>query len=105
MNDNKYVVFKREDFDRIASDKGTATRNELLRVALDDAVVIRKKDVFAPPALDMYANSILVALSMIGTVESGDTPTELTNQLRAIADYFHAQATDSWNQVRSLPTP
>lgn len=66
---------------------------------LDDAVVIRRQDVFAAPALDAYANSIQVALML-------DPGNEHAIRLREIADYFSEQAAKSWDNnghPRKLP--
>lgn len=85
----KYVVFKTEDFEAIAGDKGTATRNEFMRSAVDDAVVIRRQDHFAASALHMYANGIAMACKLL--VEEGmDSP--FVKSLQDTADYFHEQA-------------
>ena len=97
MIDQKYVVFKREEWEAIAADTGTATRNEFLRSAVEDAVVIRRQDVFAPAALEGYANAITVALSM------ADPSTPQAKRLREIADYFHGQATVAWDTHRKIP--
>lgn len=97
MKDEKYVVFKKEDFDKWQMEQ--AEPLESTPRPLDDAVVIRTKDLFAPPALDTYANSILVALSLM----LPNDPRRVS--LQAIADYFHARAVEGWQQSRTLPTP
>ena len=98
MEGNKYVVFKVDDFERIALDKGTAARNEFMRSALHDAVVIRRQDMFAPPALHSYANSIaIVARLMIY-----NDPAK-SKELQSIADYFHEQATLAEAESHKIP--
>jgi hypothetical protein len=62
-----------------------------------DAVVIRRQDVFAPPALDAYANAITVV------IESGCLAIEDRRRLQGVADYFHDQAAKSWSEQRKLP--
>lgn len=95
-HDDKYVVFKKAEFDewynRVLKDSVPG-----VPMALDDAVVIRQQDVFAPPALDVYANGIEVALSLTAT--GGET----TTRLRETADYFHTRAAESWHMKRKLP--
>lgn len=76
--DDKYVVFKMD---------GTL---------VEDAVVIRRQDLFAPPALDSYANSISIAAMML-------EPGEQRLKMQDVADYFHAQAVASWETERKLP--
>ena len=65
---------------------------------VDDAVVIRRQDVFAAPALDAYANSILTAVELLPR----DHPAAL--RLRAVANFFHLQASKSWQTPnRKIP--
>lgn len=108
MQDDKYVVFKREDWEQFAHvgmaeggihDGGDAgiDINALSERVVRDAVVIRRKDVFAPPALEMYAMSIDVALSL---TPGGDPRREA---LKRISAYFHQQATEAWDTDRSVP--
>jgi len=79
MLDDKYVVFKSEDF---LDETVLPTDVE----PITDAVVIRRQDMFAPPALHVYANSIAMAVKMIDINAAERKP------LQAIADYFHEQA-------------
>lgn len=86
---DKYIVFKRDEF--LAD--GTAAE-------LEDAVVIRRQDVFAPPALDAYANAIQCVVEVL----ANNTPaTGRSAQLQTIADYFHDQAAKAWSEQRKLP--
>jgi hypothetical protein len=96
---SKYIVFKQEEFDRWANGLGERDM-ERMPLGLPDAVVIRRQDVFAPPALDAYANAIQV---VIETLCNGAKPSGRTEQLQAIADYFHDQAAKSWTEQRKLP--
>jgi len=102
VRDSKYVVFKRDDYvNWFNSFPERAMPNGPGPYALEDAVVIRRQDVFAPPALDAYANSIRVALSM--AMPSDEAGINIAARLAEIADYFHEQATLSWDTERKLP--
>lgn len=91
---DKYVVFKREDWE----ESGVSRMNALPQ-PIEDAVVIRRQDVFAPPALDAYANSISVALALLPEEVELDGKTDL----QEIADYFADQAAQSWQTDRKIP--
>lgn len=91
VRDEKYIVFKRVD--------NTGGIN-IYGEPLEDAVVIRKQDVFAPPALDAYANSIMVVIEALKV--TGSEP-GLVPRLQKIADYFRAQAEDAYDMQRKLP--
>ena len=111
MDNAKYRVFKRDDFMKfiaklaivIDSESKSALTNllDLDELAVDyeahDSVVIRLQDVFAPPALDAYANSITVALQFI------DPSTVEAKHLQSVADYFHEAARQSWEIDRKVP--
>lgn len=110
MIDSKYVVFKRNElFEMLGqflpehgdcapvAQRMTEAVDEAL---LDDAVVIRRQDVFAPPALDAYANAIMCAVEIF---KADGGPIGRADQLEKIAQYFHEQATMSWDTNRKLP--
>lgn len=91
--DEKYVVFKRKDFE------DWVVQVPLLKLpppTVPDAVVLRQQDVFCPAALDAYAASILVAVSL---AQPGDT----TRKLQKLADFFHEKAEESWHMNRKIP--
>lgn len=95
MSEGKYVVFKKKDYDDWF--KSYLNNNIPGKLQpIDDAVVIRRQDIFAPPALDTYANSIRVALSI-------SPPGKINTNLADTADYFHQQAVLSWNINRKIP--
>lgn len=102
LDSDKYVVFNREDFFQVIGDvmshelSGEDLRQRVKEVEISDAVVIRQQDVFAPPALDAYANGINVALSLTG-------PGPVASHLRTLADYFHSKAAQSWQMTRKIP--
>lgn len=112
-HDSKFIVFKRSDFnDMLTLAHGQLTVTGATKVleegAVDDAVVIRRQDVFAPPALDAYANAIMAAveisLEVSGHVGGIDEDPEPVKRLREIADYFHAQAEEAYaNSQRKVP--
>lgn len=87
INPNKYIVLKRADLsprvlDRVEID------------ALEDAVVIRKRDIFAEAGLNAYASSVQTVIEILRTNEFivGDDTIE---HLQDIADYFHGEAAES----------
>lgn len=113
--DEKYVVFKREDFDSLVNEisflcscgrgRTETIENVIAKSLIDDAVVIRRQDVFAPPAFDAYANSIMVTIEALkerGITHEGNNPS-MVDRLGAIADYFHAQADMAWDTHRKIP--
>lgn len=96
MEDNKYVVFKREDWDKAEGQEDWPWWENLVT----DAVVIRRQDIFSAPALDAYANSIRAALAVL---EHDGGPSVISGQLQDIADYFSEQAAKAWIEQRKLP--
>lgn len=94
----KYVIFKVDEFRAWYGQLSVGgTSHEIpAPFPISDAVVIRRQDIFAPPVLDAYASSILIALQL------QEDPSKYAG-LRAIADYFHQQATLAWNTQRKVP--
>jgi|SRR5688572_12790160 len=68
--------------------------------ALGDAVVIRRQDIFAAPALEAYANAITCVIDVL---TNQSDPSGKSMDLRDIADYFHEQAEKSYEGQRKLP--
>lgn len=68
---------------------------------LYDAVVIRRQDVFAPPALDAYANAIQCVVETLKALDGWDGAS--VGHLEEVADYFHEQACKAWDSQRKLP--
>lgn len=94
--DTKYVVFKREQFYHLLNHDPAVAPVDWEKHILPDASVIRSQDVFAAPALHAYYNSILVAIEVLTPhIEHYDGLVEEIEQLRSIADYFHARATEA----------
>jgi hypothetical protein len=79
----KYFVFKADDYNHQEHPR-----------PLNDAVVIRLKDPFAPTALFTYCNTIMSFLELMEShVENFNEDDH--QQLLDIADYFHQQACES----------
>ena len=118
-HDEKYIVFKREDFfqmmgtlalppwrDEVTGEKvgeqmdcAPLAQNIIAsaeRLCLDDAVVIRRQDYFASPALATYA-------SMIGMANMLATNPELKERLTKVADYFQRQSEMAADQGWKFP--
>lgn len=115
MKDSKYLVWKRNEMEKWMSERAT----EGLPSPVPDAVVIRRQDIFAPPAFDAYANAIQCVIEALLKV-SGEleepmskvpeffpattfTPQEVAKRLQDVADYFHAQASIAYDSERKLP--
>lgn len=106
--DDKYVVFKQSDFyvmlGYLLSEASLAGEQFDMAVApvkvdenrLMDAVVIRRQDLFASPALHSYANSIAVAVAT-------STDEITAKRLQKVADYFHEQAVAAGEEGYKLP--
>ena len=96
IRDEKYIVFKREEFNKWLIDTfGPTPRAEgrLIGIAealsLDDAVVIRTKDPFAGPALHCYAATMAMYTNLSNI--NGDP----AKSLRRTADYFNERAMEA----------
>jgi hypothetical protein len=89
--DAKYIVFKREDFEKHVFGEVAYAQWEV-----KDAVVIRRQDKFASPCLATYA-------AMIGLVASESEDPKKKAQLLAISDYFERQAQLAAEEGWKLP--
>lgn len=104
-HDDKFIVFKRAEFNEWAASP-IGTRR--LPPPVEDAVVLRRQDVFAPPALDAYASSILTAVEALDALAAqfDEPPSNIAERakgLREIAEYFSDQARAAWDTERRLP--
>lgn len=103
--DNKYIVFKRDQFFEMMG--GFLPKGDIdcapiaaemvaasLVYSLDDAVVIRTQDPFAGPALHGYAAGIALFVRL-------GAPDEDAQRLQSIADYFHERAVEADEAVDS----
>ncbi len=126
VDDQKYIVFKRDEFYEMMGRLGLPPyfgktssgrleragahwdcapiaediKADAERTCVPDAVVIRRQDAFAPPALDAYANAIQCVIEVL---QQDGIPTHHDSALREIADYFHDQACKAWDSPRKLP--
>lgn len=81
MSDDKYATFKRDSAIRVAEGYVTfQTADEL-----PDAVVIRRQDLIASPALATYASMIACAIKL-------SMDPAVSAQLQQVADYFQRQS-------------
>lgn len=106
--DDKYIVFKKPDFYQMlgyllseASLAGTSyvmpsALDEVEKQYLKDAVVIRRQDYFASPALATYA-------SMIGMANILATDPEMKERLTRVADYFQRQSEVAGDEAWKFP--
>lgn len=99
MNE-KYVVFKREDWDGWLADEGSGPISFPPEVG--DAVVIRKQDLFAPGALSEYGNSIVTVLELCANIRI-DIGKERRRHLLDVADYFFTESEDARRGWRKVP--
>lgn len=99
--DNKYVVFKRSDWERRCQVSGLSLLPEMV---VKDAVVIRRQDIAAPPILDAYANFYLSIRELLLSSPVTDETEEHIAKCQELAEYFHEQATASWSADRKFPT-
>lgn len=117
--DEKYIVFKRERFhtmmgylalppwrnrdtgELVGTDLPCAPLadeilHEVDREMINDAVVIRRQDMFAAPALATYA-------SMIAMAAKGQSDPEVAARLLGVADYFQQQSEAAAEEGWKLP--
>lgn len=90
VTDEKFVVLSRETWEHLDQPE---------ELVIQDAVVIRTQDVFAGPALHMYALSIACALKL--GAHSNDAAAR--QRLQRIGDYFHQRAEEADAQMGKEP--
>ena len=90
-DENKYIVFKREDFESMVWGN-----SQYFNYEIKDAVVLRRQDKFASPLLATYA-------AMIGLVAMEHPDSKKQAELLAIADYFEEQAKLAAEEGHKLP--
>ena len=96
--DDKYLVFKRDEF---IERHGTSKVVE----ALDDAVVIRTRDIFAPGVLHTYSAAVQTAIEVIQGTDAQLSSLWITD-LEKVRDYFHDRAVEADEvQTKRFPTP
>lgn len=95
----KYISFKREEFYELMGalmlpKDGPVTRRIITEVSaaqLEDAVVLRTKDLFAGTALRAYADTVSNSIEIM--LEMGVVVPE---HLVRIRDYFYAKSDDAY---------
>lgn len=84
VNPAKYVVFKRDDFERLITSGASPLSYQLAE--LPDAVIIRQQDIFAASAFYAYANHLRGVVEVMKEVGFEDYQWE--EHLHELADYF-----------------
>lgn len=118
IDPTKYITFKRDDLTRWCATMLGAVRDnvpitvsdkigQIADLELTDAVVIRKRDKFAPIALYSYAHAARNAADIIEETGEDGWPNcpVLVAELHAIADLFANHADEAAHHDRKLPTP
>lgn len=106
---DKYIVFKTEDYHKALDVMGEGSSEAEVKLShhiLEDAVVIRKQDTFAPAGLFAYYNAIQTALEIVDSIEDREESEALAQRLHhlcGIRDYFFEQAQESNALTRKLP--
>lgn len=92
IDERKYVTFKREDIVGPLAFWPSVAPYEI-----EDAVVIRRQDLFASPALATYSACIAIAASMTNVDD------EQRQKMLDVADYFDRQAQLAAEEGFKLP--
>ena len=95
IDPHKYIVFNRQQFEQVMAHSGLAVRQ---LEELEDAVVIRLRDVFAATALSSYAHGILCSIEIAKSPRALDT-----DFLLELADYFAGQADEASRLQNKVP--
>jgi hypothetical protein len=101
---HKYIVFKREELMEAVKDMSEYFIEEKLdALALDDAVVVRKRDYFASSALYAYASAVG---TLADIAEQHDTISSAEiERLRNLSEFFAGEAMHAVNMKhRQVPT-
>ena len=117
--EEKYVVFKMSDYERIMQEASEengviSILNDLNGNELDNFVVIRLQDQFAAPALYEYGNAIQTLLDFLQSMEIGPKLSHIgdvseeeyestVDRLIDIRNYFFTKAEQSKEMARKLP--
>lgn len=105
-NNEKYVVFKREDWEggdleSYISQQRARGYPVPLPEEVDDAVVMRRQDIFAAPAFRLYAATIGASLVVAAKIVAPGMVISNT-KLQDIAQYFDGQAELSEQEARKV---
>lgn len=98
---DKYIVFKLEDWEK-------HTGWGVVAEPVEDAVVIRRQDVFAPALLTLYSQNVLTVVDMFRAYLpiSPEAQVEFDKKMDELVDtatYFMQQAELAWQMDRKLP--
>jgi hypothetical protein len=95
---DKYIVMKREDLP-------FALLEALEDSVLDDAVVIRKQDVFAEAGLRAYASNIICTVEILENLPYASVivDTDTLDHMMEIADFFNGEADNSRGRTHKIP--
>ncbi len=104
-HNDKYITFSREDWVQWWNQPGIGgTIHDIVTPKeIEDAVIIRRQDIFAPPAFDAYANAMTVVMVTLASGEWNVEDQRSIDRLKEISDYFHEQAVLSWSTERKMP--
>lgn len=109
MDNDKYVVFKREDWRKFAGEVPTSAI-QFIPPVLEDAIVIRRQDMFAGPGLFAYANAIQTAIDLRhlqGTslvLRTKEIQQAQLDRLEELRDFFWEQAMmASHSETKKIP--
>lgn len=103
---DKYVVFKREDWEeampKYLQQQSARGYSVPLPEEVDDAVVMRRQDIFAAPAFRLYAATIAASLAVAAKIVAPGMV--ISNfKLENTAKYFDEQAELSEQEERKVP--
>lgn len=110
IRDEKYLVFRRDEMDQWVTDTLAGLSPGEPPKEIQDAVVVRRQDIFAPAVLFGYASQVLGVTDIIGElvveIEEKETARELhemRQELLKVWDYFNTQGQEAMAQRRKLP--
>lgn len=102
----KYVVFKKSEWDEVMKpylgQQGARGYPVPLPDEVEDAVVMRRQDVFAAPAFRVYANSMAASMVVAAKLVAPGLHLE-SETISKIARYFQEQADLSEQEDRKVP--
>ena len=99
---DKYVVIKRDDIPSALYER----MKEYPDMEIEDAVVIRKQDVFAEAGLRAYASGILTTVEIVQNLPSSSVIIDLNGSIEhmiELADFFNGEADDSRGYIHKIP--
>ena len=94
---DKYVVMKRQHVP-----DSIMIQIDDLDLTIEDAVVIRKRDIFAEAGLRAYASAILTCIEILEAFPRS-TKTKSLEHLVELADFINGEADDSRGRTHHIP--